>query len=177
MSLITRTACTRIALARHVTGTYYEYGNSKKVLGFRKPPVPHEDLLIENDGRYPPHLKIDLDHPENWPKHYPPFYESRRPAKYPLPRAVMIGFCMFFGLCFWTNPTWLAPWIVAEFPCLRKDDNWVKLEDIALEERLYPWQHPLVDEDKRDPELRKSMGFWAFCIYYSRETMIKLCIA
>ena len=100
-----------------------------------------------------------MDHPENWPKHYPPFYESRRPSKYPLVRAVLVALGLYQAYLLWANPMWLVPWASQDFECLSNEGNWVKLEDHAEEGRVYPWQKPLVDPENRSREARKLLGY------------------
>lgn len=90
----------------------------------RKAPVPHEDLLIANDGRYPPHLKIDMDHPENWPKHFPPFHEARRPDRWPLWRAVLWSAFFFLNVFAFACPRWMIPIVYPNFPWLSNRTNW-----------------------------------------------------
>ena len=106
-----------------------------------------------------PFPQIDMDHPENWPKHYPPFYESRRPARYPLLRAVFIAFGLYQAYLFWTNPMWLIPWVTPNFECISNEGNWVKLEDHDEKDRVYPWQKPLVEPELRSPEARRALGY------------------
>ena len=74
-----------------------------------------------------------------------------------------MGFCIFQAGLLWMNPTWITPWVVEQFPCFRKDDNWVKLEEHDESERLYPWTHPLVDQDNRSDLARRSMGYPIVC--------------
>ena len=104
-----------------------------------------------------------MDHPENWPKHFPPFYESRRPAKWPLARAIIMGLCLFQAGLLWLNPTWLTPWMMEQFPCFRKETNWKKLEDHEESEMLYPWTKPLVEPENRDDVARRSLGYAVVC--------------
>ena len=49
------------------------------------------------------------------------------------------------------------PWCDPEFPVAIRYDNWAKLEE--SEERNFPWQQPIVDEESRSPEARRKLGY------------------
>jgi len=115
----------RFYAIRSVTGaSKYDRKQLDKAPGARKVPCPHEDILIQNAGRYPPHLKIDMDHPENWPKHFPPFHEGRRPDKWPLWRAVAWCAAVWVFTLTFLCPRWVIPIIYPNFPVISYYSNW-----------------------------------------------------
>ena len=59
-----------------------------------------------------------MDHPENWPKHFPPFHEARRPDRWPLWRAVLWSAFFFLNAFAFTCPRWMIPIVYPNFPWL-----------------------------------------------------------
>lgn len=122
----------------------HDFPTMDRAPGARKAPCPHEDILIVNQGRYPPHLKIDMEHPENWPKHFPPFSESRRPDRWPLFRAVQWTAYVWLAICWWLCPKWMIPVVYPDFPWINKFDNW-------------EYEEPFPDDIGEDPEGGRSL--------------------